>query len=50
MARSKACTTFIKRKIRKLRREGKPIKQAVAIALNMARKRGCKIKRRKRRR
>ena len=35
------CRALVSRKIRKLRREGKSQKHAVAIALNIARKKGC---------
>lgn len=38
---------FVSRKIRRLRREGVKRKQAVAIALSIARKRGFKVPRRK---
>jgi activator of 2-hydroxyglutaryl-CoA dehydratase len=45
---SKTCAAFISRKIRKLRKEGYEQDQAVAIAINMARRRGCRIPRRRR--
>jgi len=41
---------FIKRKVRVLRHEGVPEKQAVAIAYSKARKRGFKIPNRRHRR
>lgn len=41
---------WVSQKIRKIVREGKSVKQAVAIALNMARKKGFKVPRKKARR
>lgn len=40
---SDRCRQYIKRKIKLLLKEGRPQKQAVAAAYNMARDRGCEI-------
>jgi hypothetical protein len=40
---SDTCRRYIERKIKIFLKEGRPQKQAVAIAYNMARDRGCKI-------
>jgi hypothetical protein len=40
---SDKCRQYIERKIKLLLKEGRPQKQAVAIAYNMARDRGCDI-------
>ncbi len=47
---SKRAAATIARKVRKLRDEGYPVKQSVAIAYAYARRHGFKIPRRKRRR
>lgn len=44
---SQAARLWVSRKIRKIMREGKKQKQAIAIALSMARKRGYKVPRKK---
>lgn len=47
---TKAAGRYIARKVRILRHEGVPPKQAVAIAYSKARKRGFKVPKRRRRR
>ena len=41
---AKKVNTFVSSKIRKLKSEGYPHDQAIAIALDMARERGFKVK------
>lgn len=44
---SPAASAFVSHKIKKLREEGRPLKQSVAIALSMARQKGLKVPKKK---
>jgi hypothetical protein len=43
----KRCRALVSRKIRKLKKEGKPKKQRLAIALSIAKRKGCRLRRKR---